>query len=101
MIPTMQSSIKVNFTNLRKKIEESESKSVVFKVVHDTEVLIGEILVRIFFSEEGAKKKVGSKPLSIALAEFTVCMFERSRSGTNILFNLFFGEKVKDINFGK
>jgi hypothetical protein len=70
-----------------------------FKVVHDTEILIGEILVKIFFSEEGAKKKIGSTSLSIALAEFTVSMFDRSRSGTNILFNLFFGEKVKDLNF--
>jgi hypothetical protein len=51
MIPTMQSSIKANYANLRKRIEESQSKSIDFKVVHDTEVLIGEILVRIFFSE--------------------------------------------------
>lgn len=70
-----------------------------FKVVHDTELLIGDILVRIFFSEAGAKKKVGNTPLSIALAEFTVTMFDRSRTGPNILFSLFFGEKVKDMNF--
>jgi hypothetical protein len=54
-------------------------------------MLIGEILVRIFFSEEGAKKKLGDTPLSIALAEMSVSMFDRSRSGANILFNLFFG----------
>ena len=28
-------------------------------------------------------------------------MFDRSRTGTNILFSLFFGEKVKDMNFSK
>lgn len=101
MIPTMISSIKTNFQALRKQVEQSESKSVDFKVVHDTEILIGEILVRIFFSEQGAKKKVGNSPLSIALAEFTVGVFDRSRTGANILFNLFFGEKVKDMNFSK
>lgn len=64
-------------------------------------MLIGDILVRIFFSEEGAKKKIGDTPLSIALAEFTVNVFDRSRAGPNILFSLFFGEKVKDMNFSK
>ena len=50
MIPTMQASIKNNFALLKTKIENSPSKSVDFKVVHDTEILIGEILVKIFFS---------------------------------------------------
>ena len=26
-------------------------------------------------------------------------MFDRSRTGTNLFFSLFFGEKVRDINF--
>lgn len=58
-------------------------------------------MVKIFFSEEGARKKVGNIPLSIALADFTVGVFDRSRTGTNVLFNLFFGEKAKDMNFGR
>ena len=62
-------------------------------------MLIGDILIRIFFSEEGAKKKVNGQPLSIALAEWTVNMFDRARSGANIIFTLFFGENVKDMNF--
>ena len=101
MIPTMKKSISDYNQLLKAKIEESDSKSIDFKVVHDTELLIGDILVRIFFSEEGAKKKIGDTPLSIALAEWTVSLFERSRAGPNILFSLFFGEKVKEMNFCK
>lgn len=101
MIPTMKKSIMGYNQSLKATILESDSKSVDFKVVHDTELLIGDILVRIFFSEEGAKKKIGNTPLSIALAEFTVNVFDRSRAGPNILFSLFFGEKVKDMNFCK
>lgn len=101
MIPTMQRSIQGYIADFKQKIEASPTKAVDFKVVHDTETLIGDILIRIFFSEEGAKKKVGDSPLSIALTEFTVTMFDRSRTGTNILFSLFFGEKVKDMNFSK
>ena len=39
-----------------------------FRVLTDTETLIGEILVRIIFSEEAISKKVNGVPLSIALA---------------------------------
>ena len=91
MIPVMQKSISNYVENTKHKIDESSSKSVNFEVVHDTEYLIGDILIRIFFSEEGAHKKVGNLPLSIALAEFTVNVFDRSRTGANILFSLFFG----------
>lgn len=97
----MQTSILSYSEKLKKRIEDSSNKCVDFKVVHDTEVLIGEILIRIFFSEEGTKKFIRNKPLSIALAEFTVDMFDRSRTGTNILFSLFFGEKVRDMNFSQ
>jgi hypothetical protein len=91
MIPLMNRSIATYTSNLKKKINETDKKALTFKVVHDTEDLIGDILIRIFFSEEGAKKYIGNKPLSIALAEFTVDMFDRSRTGTNIFFSLFFG----------
>jgi cytochrome P450 len=101
MIPTMRTSIHTTCESINTRIDESSTKSTVFKVIHDTEVMIGDILIRIFFSEAGAKKKVGDTPLSIALAQFTVTMFDRSRAGPNILFSLFFGEKVKDMNFCK
>lgn len=55
--------------------------------------------MRIFFSEESIHKKVGSKSLSIALADFTTTMFNRSRSGLNVLFSLLFGENVTRMNF--
>jgi hypothetical protein len=55
--------------------------------------------VRIFFSEEAVTKKVKNIPLSIALADFTTTMFDRSRSGANILLSLFFGESVRKMNF--
>ena len=64
----MIQSIKHYNESLQVKIKESDKKAIDFKVVHDTELLIGEILVRIFFSEAGVKKKVGNTPLSIALA---------------------------------
>lgn len=43
--------------------------------------MIGEILVRIFFSEEAMGKYVNGKKLSLALADFTTDMFKRSRTG--------------------
>lgn len=43
-----------------------------FKVLHDTETLIGEILVSIIFAEDATNKKVNGCPLSIALAVATV-----------------------------
>lgn len=79
----------------------SAEKSVEFRVLTDTETLIGEILVRIIFSEEAISKKVNGVPLSIALAEATVAIFDRSRSASNLLWSVFLGENVASINFTK
>ena len=70
-------------------------------MIHDNEKLIGSILVRIFFSETGNDKIVFGKNLSVALAEFTIQMFNRSRTAQNIIFELFLGKKVTKINFTK
>ena len=70
-------------------------------MVQDNELMIGEILVRIFFSEEAVHKKVHGMSLSLALAEFTTTMFHRSRTGQNIIFELFLGEAVTRYNFSK
>lgn len=48
--------------------------------------MVGSILVRIFFSESGKDKIVFGKNLSVALAEFTIQMFNRSRTAQNIIF---------------
>ena len=40
-------------------------------------------------------------PLAIALAESTVSIFDRSRTAPNLVFSLFFGENVANINFTK
>jgi hypothetical protein len=42
---------------------------------------------------------VGDIPLSMALIEFMTNMFERSRTGSNILLSLLFGEAVRNTNF--
>lgn len=63
--------------------------------------MIGEILVRIFFSEEAVHKKVHGMSFSLALAEFTTTMFHRSRTGQNIIMELFLGEAVTRFNFTK
>jgi hypothetical protein len=42
---------------------------------------------------------VEGKKLSLALAEFTTDMFKRSRTGKNIIMELFFKENVIKINF--
>jgi hypothetical protein len=49
-----------------------EKKSFDFKVLHDGEVVIGEILVGIVFGKNAISMKVKGQPLSIALAESTV-----------------------------
>ena len=69
--------------------------------MQDNEEMIGEILVRIFFSEEAVNKRVHNMSFSIALAEFTTTMFHRSRSAQNIIFELFLGEAVTRFNFTK
>jgi hypothetical protein len=46
--------------------------------------MIGEILIRIFFSEEALNKIVKGKKLSIAIADYTAEMYNRSRTGLNI-----------------
>jgi hypothetical protein len=48
-------------------------------------------LVRSFFSEDAAKKTIMGKSLTLALADVTANMFQRSRTGLNLLTNLFFG----------
>lgn len=63
--------------------------------------MVGSILVRIFFSETGQDKIVYGKNLSVALAEFTISMFNRSRTAQNILLELFLGPTVTKINFTK
>lgn len=63
--------------------------------------MIGEILVRIFFTEEALGKYVHSKKLSLALADFTTDIFKRSRTGQNIIMELFFKESVTKYNFSK
>jgi hypothetical protein len=70
-------------------------------VLHDSEVVIGEILVGIVFGKGALNKKVKNQPLSIALAESTVEIFHRSRSSSNLFWSLFFGENVGKINFSK
>lgn len=50
----------------------------VYNVLHDTEVLIGEIMVKTLFSFGPIKNKVGEKSLSVALTEFSRTMFIRS-----------------------
>lgn len=68
-----------------------EKKYFDFKVLHDGEVVIGEILVGIVFGKGALSKKVKGQPLSIALAESTVEIFHRSRSSSNLFWSLFFG----------
>ena len=63
--------------------------------------MIGEILVRIFFSQEAVDKKIRGRSLSLALADLTTTMFHRSRTGQNIIMELFFGESVTKYNFNK
>lgn len=108
MIPSMEMSIRRYTADLLTKIQSNgntslilDKKSVDFKVLHDTETLIGEILVSIIFTEEAIDKKVNGCPLAIALAVATVNMFDRSRSGPNLFWSLFFGEKVATINLSK
>lgn len=67
----------------------------------DTEALIGDILVRILFSEGEMNRKVNGVPLAIVLAKATVATFDRSRSGSNLFWSLFLGENVCSINFSK
>jgi hypothetical protein len=44
-------------------------------------------------------KTVQGKKLSLALADFTTDMFKQSRTGQNIIMELFFKENVTKINF--
>ncbi len=73
------------------RVNYIEKKSFDFKVLHDAEVAIGEILVGIVFGKGAISKKVKGQPLSIALAESTVEVFHRSRSSSNLFWSLFFG----------
>lgn len=63
--------------------------------------MIGEILIRIFFSEEAMGKQVQGTKLSLAIADFTTTMFKRSRAGLNIIMELFLKENVTKVNFTK
>lgn len=63
--------------------------------------MIGAILVRIFFSAEAAGKTIMGKDVSVALTEYTATMFKRSRTGQNIFFEMFLGERVARLNFSK
>lgn len=101
MIPIMQTSIERFMSRVQDEIKQSPTKSREYSVVQDNEEMIGEILVRIFFSEEAVHKKVHGMSLSLALAEFTTTMFHRSRTGQNIILELFLGESVTRYNFSK
>jgi hypothetical protein len=46
-------------------------------------------------------KTVRGRKLSLALADFTTDMFKQSRSGQNIIMELFFKEYVTKVNFSK
>ena len=101
MIPIMQDSITRFLARKTQEIKDSSQKAIEFNVVQDNELMIGEILVRIFFSEEAVHKKVHGMSFSLALAEFTTTMFHRSRTGQNIIMELFLGEAVTRFNFTK
>ena len=68
-------------------------------MLYETQTIIGEILVRTFFSNEITQKKVNGKNLSLALAEFSSNNFYTSRAPANLLAILLFGMKARTINF--
>jgi hypothetical protein len=70
-------------------------------VLNETQTIIGEILVRTFFSNEITQKQVNGKNLSLALADFTSNNFYQSRNPVNLLTILLFGTKARQINFVK
>lgn len=70
-------------------------------VLYETQTIIGEILVRTFFSNEITQKQVNGKNLSLALADFSSFNFYNSRSPVNLLMILLFGTKARNINFTK
>lgn len=67
----------------------------------ETQTIIGEILVRTFFSNEITQRQVNGKNLSLALADFSSFNFYNSRSPVNLLMILLFGTKARRINFVK
>ena len=69
--------------------------------MNDTQLLIGEILLKAFFSENALKFKAAGRPLTTALADFSSQMFDRARSGVNLLTSLLFGAKARKMNFSK
>ena len=82
-------------------IESREDKKYVFEVLAESQLIIGDALVRTFFSEEAAKKTVLGKSMTLALADVTSSMFQRSRTGINVFTNLIFGERARRTNFLK
>lgn len=45
--------------------------------------------------------QAAGRPLTEALADFSTQMFDRARSGVNLLTSLLFGERARRINFSK
>ena len=82
-------------------IKQREDKKYVFEVQSESQLIIGDALVRTFFSEEAANKTVLGKSMSLALADVTSSMFQQSRSGVNVFTNLIFGERARRTNFLK
>lgn len=93
MVPIMKTTINMYLQDRKK----SDNK--ILHVVDASETLIGEILVRTFFSNEIADIQVKGHNLSLALAEFSSMVFFRSRSPSNLFAYLLFGDKARSINF--
>ena len=63
--------------------------------------LISDILLKTFFCPDPKTLKAGDISLSKALAEFTTQMFDRARSGVNLLTSLLVGEVARNTNFSQ
>lgn len=97
----MERCISEYIKKMDKAIQESPDKKYVFEVLAESQLIIGDALVRTFFSEQAAQKTVCGKSMTLALADVTASMFQQSRTGINVLTNLIFGEKARRTNFLK
>lgn len=104
MIPIMMKTSKEYMVKKLNSIQDSKQNTKidnVLGVLDEVQTIIGEILVRTFFSNDITEKQVNGKNLSLALADFSSFNFYRSRSPINLMTILLFGYRSRRINFTK
>jgi hypothetical protein len=68
-------------------------------VLKDASGLIGDLIVKVLLGVEASEAKVGGKPLSKALEDYTLLNNQCWLGIPNLLGSMFFGERVVKMNF--